>query len=211
MPALKVAGNFFIGGPMKRWIAPALALALAGCDTIGGIRYDFDSGSFGDKTKVVMQACAARMGDRVFDPIRTRVELFRPTPDAPAPFAILTSNTTPTSGEQPAIDLWAHAIENCQTDARALIDSIPVPPQSTQSQVEKLAAYVTDAWIAGSKLRVALYAGRMTYADYANQRLAAAVDALKAAERYAQDTDEENESHDLENVETALEPYFSLL
>jgi hypothetical protein len=41
--------------------------------------------------------------------------------------------------------------------------------------------------------------------------LTTAEDALKAAERYAQDTDEENNTHDLENVETALEPYASLL
>jgi hypothetical protein len=57
---------------MKRWIGPALALALAGCDTIGGIKYDFDSGSFGDRTNAVMQACAARMYDHAFDPIYTR-------------------------------------------------------------------------------------------------------------------------------------------
>jgi hypothetical protein len=196
---------------MKRWIGPALALALAGCDTIGGIKYDFDSGSFGDRTNAVMQACAARMYDHAFDPMRTRVELFKSPPDGPAPFAILTGNATPTPDEQRAIDLWARAVESCQADSRRLVDEIPVPPEATQSEVAKLTSYITDAWIAGSKLRVALYSGQITYADYANQRLTTAEDALKAAERYAQDTDEENGTHDLENVETALEPYVSLL
>jgi hypothetical protein len=196
---------------MKRWIGPALALALTGCDTIGGIKYDFDSGSFSDRTKAVMQTCAVRMGDRTFDPIRTKVELLKSPPDAPVPFTILANNAAPTPDAQKAIELWAQAIENCQADWRALIDGIPVPPEATQSQVAKLTSYFTDAWIAGSKLRVALYSGQITYADYANQRLTVAEDALKAAERYAQDTDEENETHDLENVETALEPYVSLL
>ena len=114
-------------------------------------------------------------------------------------------------GEQSAINLWARATENCQAEARPLIDDIPVPPGATQSEVEKLASYFTDAWIEGSKLRVALYSGHISYADYASQRLTIAEDALKTAERYAQDTDEENETHDLENVEAALEPYASLL
>jgi hypothetical protein len=196
---------------MKKWIWLALALALAGCDTISGMKYDFASDSFSDRTKAVMQTCAARMHDHAFDQIRTRVELFRPTPDTPVPFAVLTSNTKPAPGEQGAIELWARAVETCQADARALIDSIPVPPQATQSEIAKLTSYITDAWITGSKLRVALYAGQITYADYASQRLTAAVDALKAAERYAQDTDEENESHDIENVEAMIEPYMSLL
>jgi hypothetical protein len=196
---------------MKRWIGPALALALAGCDTIGGIKYNFDSDSFGDRTKAVMQTCAVRMRDRAFDAIRTKVELFKSVADAPVPFAILTGSAAPTPDEQRAIDLWARALESCQADSRRLIDGIPVPPEATQSEVAKLTSYITDAWIAGSKLRVALYSGQITYADYANQRLTVAEDALKAAERYAQDTDEENENHDLENVETALEPYVSLL
>ena len=196
---------------MKKLIMTALALALAGCDTIGGIRYDFDSGSFDDKTKAILQTCAARMHDRGLDAIRTKVELLKSTPDAPVPFAILTNNTMATSDEQRAIDLWSRAVESCQGDSRALIDNIPVPPEATQSEVAKLTSYFTDAWIEGSKLRVDLYSGKITYADYASRRLTIAEDALKAAERYAQDTDEENNTHDLENVETALEPYASLL
>jgi hypothetical protein len=196
---------------MKHWIGPALALALGGCDTIGGIRYEFDSGSFGDRTKAVMQSCTARMQNGALDPIRGRIELLKSPADGPVPFAILTNNATPAPNEQRAIDLWARAVENCQADSRLLIDSIPVPPGATKSQVMKLTGYITDAWIEGSKLRVALYAGHISYADFASQRLTAAEDALKAAERYAQDTDEENGTHDLENVEIALEPYASLL
>lgn len=196
---------------MKRWIGPALALALAGCDTIGGIEYEFDSGNFGDKTKMVMQACAASMQNGALGPIRDRVELLKTPPTGPVPFAVLTNNMTATPEEQRAIDLWARSIETCQGDARKLIDSIPKPPEATQSQVGKLTGYLTDAWIEGSKLRVALYSGQISYSDYANQRLAVVEDALKAAERYAQDTDEENGTHDLEDVETALEPYASLL
>jgi predicted small secreted protein len=195
---------------MTKLIVLAAALALAGCDTIGGIEYSVDSGGFSDKTKAVVQACATRMQDHGLDPIRNRVELLRSSPDAPAPFAILTNNATPGPDEQRAIDVWSRARENCQADARALIGRIPVPPEATQSEVEKLTSYFTDAWIAESKLRVALYSGQISYADFANQRLTAAEDALKAAERYAQDTDEENGTHDLENVEIALEPFVSL-
>jgi len=196
---------------MKRWIGPALALALAGCDTIGGIKYNFDSGSFVDRTKAVAQACVARMQDHTLDPIRAKVEFYKSPPDGPVPFAIQTNNATPTPDEQRAIGLWASAIENCQADSHPWIDEIPVPPEATQSEVDKLTSYFTDAWIEGSKLRVELYNGRITYADYASRRLTIAEDALKTAERYAQDTDEENETHDLENVETTLEPYVSML
>ena len=196
---------------MKKLIGPALALTLAGCDTIGGIRYEFDSGSFSDRSKAVMQSCVARIHGGSFDAIRGKVELFKAPPDGPVPFAILDDAATAAPAEQPAIELWARAIESCQADARALIDAMPVPPDATRLQVEKLTGYITDAWIEGSKLRVALYSGRISYADYASQRLTAAEDALKTAERYAQDTDEENGTHDLENVEIALEPYASLL
>ena len=36
-------------------------------------------------------------------------------------------------------------------------------------------------------------------------------DALKTAERYAQDADEANNTHDLEDVETALAPFAAMM
>jgi hypothetical protein len=196
---------------MKRWIGPALALALTGCDTIGGIKYNLASDSFGDRTKQVAQACMARMQDHALDPIRTKVEFYKSPPDGPVPFAILTNNAMPTPEEQRAIDVWARAIENCQADVHSSVDAIPLPPGVTQMEVDKLTSYFTDAWVEGSKLRVALYSGRINYADFASQRLTVAQDALKAAERYVQDTDEENDTHDLEKVEAMLEPSMSPL
>lgn len=196
---------------MKRFIGLAAALVLAGCDTIGGLKYDFDSGSFGGKTAALAHACATHVQDHAFDPIRGKVELMKAPPDGPVPFAIQTNTATPTPEEQRAIGSWAAAIEQCETEARPLIDNIPVPPGATQSEVDKLTSYITDAWIEGSKLRVALYNGQISYADYAAQRLTIAEDALKTAERYAQDTDEENDTHDLENVQTALEPFVGMM
>ena len=196
---------------MRRFIGIAAALLLAGCDTIGGIRYQFASGSFGDRTKAAAQACAARMQNPALEAIRNKVELFKTPPDGPVPFAILTDNATATPTERQAIGLWSQAIEGCQTRARHLIDKIPVPPEATQSAVEKLTSYFTDAWIDGSKLRVALYSGQITYADFASKRLTIAEDALKTAERYAQDTDEEYGTHDLEDVETALAPFAAMM
>ncbi|HEX4078313.1 MAG TPA: hypothetical protein VHX61_05495 [Rhizomicrobium sp.] len=196
---------------MKRLIGMMMALALTGCDTIGGIKYTFDSGSFTDRTTAVADACAARMKDRGLDAIRDKVELFKSPPDGPVPFAILTDNATAAPAEQPAIGVWASTMEACQAKARQLMDDIPVPPQPTQSEVDKLTSYITDAWIDGSKLRVALYSGQITYADYASKRLTLAQDALKTAERYAQDMDEENQTQDLEKVEAALAPFVSMM
>jgi hypothetical protein len=196
---------------MKRFIGMAAALALAGCDTIGGLKYDFDSGSFGDKTAALAHTCAARMQNHAFDPIRGKVELMKTPPDGPVPFAIQTDTATPTPDERRAIMQWANAVEQCEAEARPLIDDIPVPPEATQSEVEKLTSYITDAWIDGSKLRVALYSGQISYADYAAKRLTVAEDALKTAERYAQDMDEENGTHDLESVESALEPFAGMM
>jgi hypothetical protein len=196
---------------MKRLIGMTMALALTGCDTIGGIKYAFDSGSFTDRTTAIASACSKRMGNPGLDAIRGKVELFKSPPDGPVPFAILTDNATVTPAERPAIGLWASTMEQCQARARQLMDDIPVPPQPTQSEVDKLTSYITDAWIDGGKLRVALYSGQITYADYAARRLALAQDALKTAERYAQDMDEENETQDLEKVEAALAPFASMM
>jgi hypothetical protein len=196
---------------MKRLFGMAMALALTGCDTISGIKYAFDSGSFADRTAAIAAACSARMQDHGLDAIRGKVELFKSPPDGPVPFAILTVNATATPAEQPAIGLWASTMEGCQARARQLMEDIPVPPQPTQSEVDKLTSYFTDAWIEGSKLRVALYSGQITYADYASKRLTLAQDALKTAERYAQDMDEENQTQDLEKVEAALAPFASMM
>jgi predicted metal-dependent hydrolase len=86
-----------------------------------------------------------------------------------------------------------------------------MPPDVTQSEVDKLTSYITGAWVAGSQLRVALYNGDITYSDYATRRLMTAEDALKTAARYAQDTDEETDTHNLEDVEVALEPFAAML
>lgn len=196
---------------MKRVLVSALTLALASCGTIGNIRYDFASGSFGDRAAAVVSTCAAKMNVRTLDPIRSKIELVKNPPDGPVPFTILTNKSAPEGPEQQAIGTWAKLIEQCQAEARPLIDNAPVPPEATASEVEKLKGYITDAWIEGAKLRVALYNGDLTYADYAGKRLSVAEDALKTAERYAQDTDEENETHDLEDVETALAPFAAMM
>ncbi|HEY3776899.1 MAG TPA: hypothetical protein VGL35_02455 [Rhizomicrobium sp.] len=196
---------------MRCWIGFVAALALAGCDTIGGIKYGFDSGSFSRRTNALAASCAARMQDRAFDVIRSKVELFKSPPDGPVPFVIQTDTTTPSPTEKAAIDLWAQTVERCQKQAHGLMDKIPAPPEATPSEVEKLDSYITDAWIEGSKLRVALYSGQVTYADYANRKLTLAEDALKTAERYAQDTDEENDTHDLEDVEIGLAPFLAMM
>ena len=210
-PALKGVPRLFFGGHMKRSIGVAMALAVAGCGTVSNVRYDIKSGSFDERTKAVIQSCEARMRAPALDPIRAKVELFKSPADGPAPFAILTNSGLPDANDRQTIDLWARAVEQCQAQARPLIGAIPVPPDATQSQVDKLAAYITDAWIESSKLRVALYNGQLTYADYASQRVKIAEDALRTASRYAQDTDEENDTHDLEDSETALERFASMM
>jgi hypothetical protein len=198
---------------MKRLLVPALAfaLALSSCGTVSNIRYDFASSHFADKAAAVTNACTARMSARELDPIRGKVELVKMPADGPVPFTILTNRATAAAQEETAIGGWAKLIQQCQVEARAAIDQAPVPPEATASQVEKLKSYITDAWIEGAKLRVALYNGELSYADYASKRLSLAEDALKTAERYAQDTDEEHDTHDLEDGETALAPFAALM
>ena len=196
---------------MKRLLVPALALALSSCSTIGGIRYDFASGSFSEKAQAMANACTARMQIPALGAIRGKVELVKNPPDGPVPFTILTNGNTAAGPEQQAIGAWAKLIEQCQAEARPLLDAAPVPPGATASAVEKLKGYTTDAWIEGAKLRVALYNGELTYAEYASKRLSVVEDALKTAERYAQDSDEERDTHDLEDVETALAPFAAMM
>lgn len=188
-----------------------MALALAGCGTVGNIRYEFSSGSFGDKTRAAIQACSARAHAPALDPIRGKVELFKSPADGPVPFAVLTNSSLPDATERQAIGLWAEAIDLCQSEARRVLGEAPIPPDATQLKVDKLVSYITDAWIESGKLRVALYDGQLTYADYASQRVKIAEDAFRTATRYAQDMDEENGTHDLEDAEAALEPFASLM
>jgi hypothetical protein len=196
---------------MKRLVISALTLALSSCGTVGNIRYDFASSHFSDKAVAVTNACTARLGVRGLDPIRGKVELIKTPADGPVPFTILTNRNAPMENERPTIGIWAKLIERCQVDARPLLDQTPVPPEATAAEVEKLKSYITDAWIEGAKLRVALYNGELTYAEYASKRLSVAEDALKTAERYAQDTDEEQDMHALEDVETALAPFAAMM
>jgi hypothetical protein len=196
---------------MKKLPILGAALALSACQTVGNIRYDFASNSFSGKTSAATNACAARMSASTLDPIRSKVELVKNPADDPVPFTILTNKNTPAGNEQPAIGAWAKLIQQCQAEARPLMDNMPVPPEATASEVEKLKSYITDAWIEGAKLRVALYNGELSYAEYASKRLSVAEDAFKTAERYAQDTDEEHGTHDLEDVETALAPFAAMM
>jgi hypothetical protein len=196
---------------MRRLIVPALALALSSCTTIGSIRYDFASGSFSDKVQAMANSCTARMQIPALGAIRGKVELVKNPPDGPVPFTILTNGNTAAGPEQQAIGAWAKLIEQCQAGSRPLLDAAPIPPGATASEVEKLKGYTTDAWIEGAKLRVALYNGELTYAEYASKRLSVVEDALKTAERYAQDSDEEQDTHDLEDVETALAPFAAMM
>lgn len=196
---------------MKLVPALSMALVLAGCDTIGGLKYDWDSGHFKERANAVATACAARMNSPALASIRGKVELFKTPADGTVPFSILTDANAPSAEDQQAIGVWAKAIEQCQTDARKLVGRMPVPPDVTQSEVDKLASYITDAWVTGSQLRVALYNGDISYADFAARRLTAAEDALKTATRYAQDSDEENGTHNLEDVETAFEPFAAMM
>src|SRR5215469_14665469 len=113
---------------MKRLLVPALALVLSSCSTIGDIRYDFDSSSFSGKTAAAANACAARMKTPALDPIRSKVELVKDPPDGPVAFTILTNGNTAAGPEQQAIGTWAKLIEQCQAEARPLLDNAPVPP-----------------------------------------------------------------------------------
>ncbi len=200
---------------MKRLFVIALALALTGCetvgDTVGNLKYDFESGNFSDRTNAVMSACRARLSARSLDPIRTKVELLKDPPDGPVRFAVETNNYLATMPEQTAIATWAQAIQQCQDDARKVLNDMPIPPGATQAEANKVISYITDAWIQGSDLRVQLYKGQVSYADYASQRLKITEDALKTALRYAEDTDEENQTHDLEDAETAIAPFAALM
>ena len=196
---------------MRRLFVLSLVLALCSCGTVGNIRYDFASGGFSDRSRAAANNCATRLQNRSLNVIRGKVELVKTPADGPVPFTILTNRNTPGADERQAIGLWAKQIEQCQAQARPLIDQIPVPPEATQSQVEKLASTITESWIEGARLRVALYNGELSYADYASKRLSVAEDALKTAERYAQDTDEEHDTHDLEDVETALAPFAAMM
>src|SRR5689334_12012251 len=123
---------------MKRLLVPALTLALCSCGTVGNIRYDFASNSFSGKTAAATNACAARMSANALDPIRSKVELVKNPADDPVPFTVLTNKNTPAGDEQPAIGAWAKLIEQCQAEARPLLDNAPVPPGATASEVEKL-------------------------------------------------------------------------
>lgn len=122
------------------------------------------------------------------DPIRSKVELYRTSLDAPAPFAMAANDAYPNEAERQAIAKWASLRDACMARWRAGLrpPSSATPMQATF--IEQDMAFGDE--IAGkvSALIVALYQGKLTYGEFAQKRYEFGRDGAAAEREFRQAT-----------------------
>jgi hypothetical protein len=130
--------------------------------------------------------CKQSYDTHELDPIRTKVELYRATPEAPPPFAIASNDHFPTDVEREAIAKWATLRDECLARGRA------VPSHTTAATLLQATVADTDRAFADevaakvSALIVALYQEKMTYGEFAQTRYEFSRDGAVARREYRQ-------------------------
>jgi hypothetical protein len=121
--------------------------------------------------QAISQNCAQQMqADRELDPIRTKVQLIRTFTEGAPPPEILSNNFKPNSEEKLAIARWATLSNECAQQAMHYLLSLSLPPKSIPAR-DKLVLLLRDANEQRGLLIAALYEGRLTYSEFAAQRM----------------------------------------
>ena len=177
---------------MRRCVLISLLLLLAGCAADGSRRdaaqtpstnADRINAANASHAQVLDQDCAASMRTPRLDPIRDKVELFKPVA-ASVPLAILANHAYPTADEKAAIAVWGGLADQCQQRFIAWEQTRARPPDLDAQAARHLQGFETAEWRLGDELRVVLYDGRLTYSDYATARQAILVNGNQAIHQY---------------------------
>lgn len=155
-----------------------LALSLAGC---GAIKQQ-QTAQIMDEAKAHLQAiaqtCEQEMqAEHGLDPIRNKIELIRPVLAGAPPPAMLADRSRPTAEEKIAIAKWQTIREACVQKQIQYGLSLSLPP-NLQPLRDKLVLDGRQTSERTGLLVAALYDGRMTYGQFAADRLKVTDQAL---------------------------------
>jgi hypothetical protein len=119
--------------------------------------------------RILGRDCTAQLASHALDPIRTKVELERSFSD-PLPPNILADQTVATPAEKIAIAKWATHRDRCwQRIEESWLDMPPASADETQFRA-KYFSFESDLARQVGVLIAALYADKLTYSEFAQQR-----------------------------------------
>ncbi len=114
--------------------------------------------------------CAVELQSPGLDLIRSKVELFRDTPDSPVPFEVAANDDFPTGPERAAIAKWATIRDGCIKRNSAVSDIPPNANPLTATLMRQGRAFGTEGSARVGELIVALYHSKLTYGEFAQKR-----------------------------------------
>jgi hypothetical protein len=124
-----------------------------------------------DNIQAMNQACRQQMqADRELDPIRGKVQLMRSTMEGAPPPGILANHSKPTAEEKATITKWATLREECVQGAIRYSQSLSLPPNQIPAR-DKYVLLLRKVNEQSGLLIAALYEGRLTYSEFATERM----------------------------------------
>jgi hypothetical protein len=127
--------------------------------------------------------CVDEMRSPELDPIRSKVELVRQTPDAP-PFEIASIDAFPSGSELPAIAKWAKMRDACMRRAGGALSAVPSSDPLEAAIGQQRLSFGTEAAARVSELILALYHQKLTYGEFAQKRYEVGRDAASAERQF---------------------------
>jgi hypothetical protein len=141
------------------------------------------------------------------NPIRNKVELYKPPTEGPPPFEILSNDTFPTDMERPLIAKWATMRDSCIKRQMALL-AVPSSANAQQAVVfQQEVSFAKDVNAHISELIAALYQQKLTYGEFAQKRYWLSNEAVAAERAYRQsvmDRDEQRQQQAQQQFTNAL-------
>jgi hypothetical protein len=123
------------------------------------------------QVQAIAQSCIQRMqSDRDLDPIRTKIELTRTIMSGAPPPAMLADQSRPTPDEGIAIAKWNGIREACVQEEMAIWNGLSLPA-NLEPKRGKLVLTLRQANERTGLLVAALYEGRLTYGQFAAERM----------------------------------------
>ena len=149
--------------------------------------------------KGAQEQCKSELeSDHQLDPIRDKVELFKPLNDGPPPFQFASNNTFPTDSERVLIAKWATMRDTCIQRGQALLVVPPAANMAQSAVFQEDTSFAEDATAHIRELIVSLYQQKLTYGEFAQKRYWISSQAVAAELAYRQSVIDHDEQRQLQ-------------
>jgi clan AA aspartic protease (TIGR02281 family) len=156
---------------LGRFISALLFLLFAGCAAMQQQQAATIVQEAKTQLQTIMQTCMQRIdADREIDPIRNKIELVRTGIAGAPPPNMLSDQSRPTAQEKAAIAKWESVRESCAQQQMQYGLSLSLPT-SLQSVRDRLVLVGRETNQKTGLLVAALYDGRLTYWQFATERM----------------------------------------